>query len=130
MPFDALCWNQIWKRKKNMQRVFIAWSHALFRHSVYLLLDHPRLTVVGDSQSLEETAQAELESLHPDTIIVEVPEAESSECMAALQQLTQFCHWNPRLICVSLQDNTVWTYRRQQYMLEESQDLLHLILNE
>lgn len=111
-----------------MHRVFIAWSHALFRHSAHLLLDHPQVAIVGDSQNIN-TAQIELEALLPDTIIVEVPETETRECAGVLQ-LLQTCHWNPRLICVSLHHNTTWIYRRREAILEESQDLLHLILGD
>lgn len=111
-----------------MRRVFITWSHALFHRSVCALLDHPQLTIVGDSQGAE-AAQAALETLHPDTIIVEIVGAEATGGIDVLR-LLQTGSWNPRLICVSLQDNTVQIYRRQPYTLEESQDLLHLVLGE
>jgi DNA-binding NarL/FixJ family response regulator len=108
-----------------VRRVFIAWSHALFHHSVSLLLNNPHVQIVGASQDTKNV-QTELEALHPDTIIVELSEEQS---ISSVWRWIETSQWNPHIVCVSLHDNSVSIYHREQHVLEEAGDLLHLILN-
>jgi DNA-binding NarL/FixJ family response regulator len=108
------------------QRVFIIWSHELFYESVHILLDHPDIEEVGASAKSSST-HSEIEKLRPDIILVE--EATETSRTEVLQMLED-CVWNPRIISLSLQDNELMVYHREQRTIEQVDDLLFLIQDE
>jgi DNA-binding NarL/FixJ family response regulator len=75
------------------RRLFIVWSHPLFRETVHVLLDIPAIEVVGMASEFE-TALARLESLQPDVIIVEETDDDTVTHVEALEIL-RACSWGP-----------------------------------
>lgn len=102
-------------------RVFIVWSHELFYELVHVLLEHPGVEEVGAS-SQRATLRAEITNLRPDNIIIE------GACMKAETfRILESCPWNPRVIRLSLQDNELIVYHREQRTVEQADDLLLLL---
>ncbi len=108
-----------------VRRVFIAWSHPLFYGSVRLLLSHPDIEITGASLD-SETVWHEVGDLRPDTIIIERHGAEDDIMLGP----TACESWHPRIIRTGLHDNIAQVCRCEQHILEQAEDLLHLVLNE
>jgi hypothetical protein len=109
-----------------IRQVYVVWSNPLFRDTVQALLSHPEVTMVGSSQSCAPT-WSEIERLRPCTIIIEETQENPAVAPEALRIL-EASPWNLQVIRLSLQDNELWLYQREQQMLEQGDDLLHLIL--
>ena len=107
------------------QRLFIVWSHPLFRGLVTLLLEHPELAVVG-AASEYGAALAQLESLKPDVIVVEETQDSAVRGFEAIDIL-KACSWAPRVIRMSLQDNELRVYHQQQWIIGSREDFLHVV---
>ena len=113
-----------------IRRVFIAWSHALFYGSVRLLLSHPDVDIVGASQ-VSETAWNTVRDLHPDAIILErQDQTDESSPIIEARQIWGNDTWHSRIILTGLHDNTVQVYSCDRHILEQAEDLLHLVLDE
>jgi DNA-binding NarL/FixJ family response regulator len=108
------------------KRVFVVWKHPIFRQSVRLLLDHPDVEWVGESPDFV-AVHSILAGLQPDTILVE--ESEGKISTNALEIL-EASSWNVRVVGLSLDDNRLSVYRREQQTVGKSKDLLHLVLGE
>jgi DNA-binding NarL/FixJ family response regulator len=108
-----------------VRRVFIAWSHPLFYGSVRLLLSHPDIEIMGASLD-SESVWHEVGDLRPDTIIIE-RRGTGDEVMLGPKARDS---WHPRIIHTGLDDNVAQVCRCEQHVLEQAEDLLHLILNE
>ena len=113
-----------------VRRVFISWAHSLFYESVRLLLNHPDVEIVGSGPETE-IVWAEIADLRPDMIIIE-KDSEAPERIVCAETLQIWASdsWNSHIVHVGLQDNTVQVYRREQHTLEQSEDLLHLVLED
>ncbi len=107
------------------RRLFIVWSHPLFREIVHRLLDDPAVEVVG-AASKYETALPELERLKPDVIIVEETDDNAVTHIEALEIL-RACSWGPRVIRLSLQDNELWVYYHERRNVGSAEDFLRLV---
>lgn len=108
------------------RRIFVIWINPLFRDSVRLLLSHPNVTCVGAASDWA-TAQSEISSLQPDTILVEAGEGNTSiEAMEILEAIP----WNVRVVSMSLGNNKLSLFCREQKTVGQAQDLLRLVLGE
>ena len=106
-------------------RLFIVWSHPLFREFVNRLLGDPALSIVGMASEYE-TALTMLDSLKPDVIIVE----ETQDSMVTSIDpvgILNACSWGPRVIRLSLQDNELWVYHKEQWTIGSREDFLRLV---
>lgn len=108
-----------------VRRVYIIWSYPLFYEAVWRLLNDDEIENVGASSD-DATAHSEIEELEPDTIIVEQTEGGSATSSEALQ-LLEASAWGPRVICMSLRDNNLWVYHREERTVKRAEDLLDLI---
>ena len=108
-----------------VRRVFIAWSHPLFYGSVRLLLNHPDIEIMGASLD-SETVWREVSDLQPDAIIIERHGADD-EMMLGPKTCDS---WQPFVIRTGLHDNIAHVCRCEQHILEQAEDLLHLVLDE
>jgi chemotaxis response regulator CheB len=102
-------------------RVYILWSHQMFYEAVSALLNHPGVEIVGDAPD-SPRALAGIEALQPDTIVVEEADDNLDEEPAALRIL-EACSWNPRVVRLSLSDNELRLYQREQWTVEQARDL-------
>jgi len=108
------------------RRVYVIWKHPIFRKSVHLLLDHPEVEWVGASSDCTQ-ARTEIVGLQPDTILVEESEGKvSTDAMGILETST----WNVRVVSVSLADNRLNIFHREQKTVGQAKDLLYLVLGE
>jgi len=107
------------------RRVFVIWTHPLFYESVRLLLQHPDVEWTG-ATSDRVAAQAQIVSLRPDTILIE--EEEGSNAPAETLEILEASSADMRVIRLSLADNELRVYHREQRTVGQTEDLLHLIL--
>src|SRR5574341_2109079 len=107
------------------RRVFIVWTNLLFYEALQALLNHPDIEVVG-ACSEPAAAQAQIEGLHPDTVIVEELESTTDTNIEVLSILESSA-WDPRILRLSIHNNRLTIYQCQHRNLEQIQDLLGLI---
>jgi DNA-binding NarL/FixJ family response regulator len=111
-----------------IQRVFLVWKHPLFYEGVRLLLDnHPEIEVVGATSERAQARNA-IEELQPDIIIIESEENDDAISVDALRILEK-SSWAPHVVCMSLWNNELREYQREQHTATQAEDLLNLILN-
>lgn len=108
------------------RRLFMVWTSPIFRDSIQLLLSHPEVEWVGTASEYE-TVQEEIQQLHPDTIIVEEVEG---GLPAKMIELLETENSVPQLICVSLEDNRLRIFTRENKAVAEASDLLQLVLKQ
>jgi len=108
------------------RRVFIVWTHPLFREAVCLLLNHPKIEIVGTS-SENKTAHEQITELQPDTIIVEEG---SKDIPKDIMKYLETYPWNLRVTFLNLTDNQLNMYQHEQRTMGRAEDLLQLILSE
>ena len=106
------------------RRLFMIWTSPIFRDSVHLLLDHPEIEWIG-STSNYTFIQENIQILRPDTIVVEEVEG---ALPATLIELLESEITIVRLISVTLDDNRLKIYTRENRAVGEAGDLLRLIL--
>jgi len=107
------------------QRVYIIWKNPIFRDSVQVLLRHPGLEWVGSTPS-QQTAEEEIPILQPNTILLEQNNAIRNNEIWDLFQGRSDCI---RLVEISLEDNQVVLFCRQERDIFQENELLELILN-
>lgn len=107
------------------RRVFVVWSNPLFHESLRLLLNRPEVEWVG-ATSDHAAAHDQIVSLCPDTILIE--EEEGSNAPAAALEILEASSADMRVIRLSLADNELRIYHREQRTVGQTEDLLHLIL--
>ena len=108
-----------------VRRVIIFWVFPLFYETVYRLLEHPDIEIVG-SGSDPDTVRAHIQATRPDTVIIE--ESEDKAWLGAeIVRILDNSPWSPLVIRLSLQDNELWAYRCDRSTLANREDLLHLI---
>jgi AmiR/NasT family two-component response regulator len=107
------------------QRVFVIWSHSLFYEAVRQLLRHPQIDIVG-ATSDHSSAHAEIAKAKPDIVIIENPEHDEESSEETITILRE----GPKVIRLSLSDNELSIYHRQEQTIADAQDLLHLIIQD
>jgi DNA-binding NarL/FixJ family response regulator len=108
------------------RRVFIIWTHPLFHDTIRILLAYPGIDVVGASSGFAR-ALKEIEALQPDTVIIEETEQNKSEATAEVTHLLEASPWCHRIVRMSMQDNELWVYYRQQWTINNKEELLQII---
>jgi DNA-binding NarL/FixJ family response regulator len=107
-----------------VQRVFIMWTHPLFHESMRLILNHPHIEWVG-SNSDYAIGREQVLSLRPDIVLVEDEDEEDTPTLAL--GILETCHWDVRVIGLSLSNNKLSMYQREIRIVGQADDLLHLI---
>ena len=109
------------------RRVYIIWTHPLFHDTVSLLLNHPDVQVLGSSTVYVEALE-EIEQLKPDTIIIEDSELNGeAQQVKTIMRLLDVSPVAMRIIRISLQDNDLWVYHREQWSINDKEELLHIV---
>jgi len=106
------------------RRLYVVWTNPIFRDSVRLLLAHPKVDLAGTTSEYVAAKEAIL-NLRPDTILVEEIEG---IVPTNLMEILDTNHFDIRLISVSLDDNRLKIFHRQQWNIVQAEDLLRLIL--
>lgn len=105
-------------------RVFVIWANPLFRDSVRMLLQHPDVDYVGEAHN-DGLAPEALLALQADTILVE---DSLGRVPAKVMDLFERSRFPGRLVSVSLRNNRLRVYHREEWAAAHADDLLHLIL--
>ena len=106
------------------RRVFVLWRNPLFRDSVRLLLQHPDIELVGIAPEYA-AAVPDIVSTRPDTILAEEVEGHlPAGVLESLEDEAQAL----RVVGLSIEDNLLRIFRREQSELVNSEDLLRLVL--
>ena len=108
------------------RRVFIKWVNPLFHDTLRALLGHPEVEIVGNSADYE-AALASIEELQPDTVIVEETEDTAQNVATLILQVFESRSWCPRVMRMSLQDNDLWVYHREQWTVNDRDELIQII---
>lgn len=107
------------------RRVFVIWTHPLFHESIRLLLRRPNVELVG-ATSDGAVGERQIAMLRPDVVIIEETEEEQqadARIMSVLQRV-------PKLIRLSLEDNQLILFQRQDRTVGQVADLLRLIVED
>jgi DNA-binding NarL/FixJ family response regulator len=107
------------------QRVYVIWTHPLFHDSLRQLLDHTEIDWVGAASDFT-IAVEEISRLHPDTILIEELEGETTT--SAFMEIVEKFQWNLRVVGISLNDNQLSVYQHAQQTVGQPEDLIRLIL--
>jgi DNA-binding NarL/FixJ family response regulator len=107
------------------QRVYVIWDHPLFHDSLRQLLDHADINWVGAASDLT-VAIEEISHLHPDTILIE--ELESETTTSAFMKILDKFEWDLRVVGVSFNENQMNVYQHAQQTVGQPEDLIRLIL--
>ncbi len=107
-----------------LRRVFVIWTHPLFYESVRLLLQHPDIEWVGATAD-RAVARSQIARLCPDTILIE--EEEGGSVSAEALNVLDASSADVRVIRLSLADNELKVYHREQRTVAKAEDLLRLI---
>jgi DNA-binding NarL/FixJ family response regulator len=107
-------------------RLFLIWTNPLFRDSVRLLLSHPKVNWMGAASNWA-TAQPEILRLQPDIILVEEGE---DKVEIEVMKILEATPWNVRVVSVNLDNNKLSIFHREQKIVGQAEDLLHLVLGE
>ena len=108
-------------------RVYVIWTYPLFHESLRLLLNHPGIEWVG-ATSDHEAALSHVANLRPDIILME--EVEGSDISAETVKLLECSSMDVRIIRLSLANNELTIYHREQRNMGQAEDLLKLIQGE
>lgn len=108
------------------QQVFIVWENPLFFDSIRLLLTQMQIEIVGDN-SVYTDALSAIEKTHPEVVIVEETTHNTAERPLKIMQLLEDCSWCPYVVRMGLQNNEMWVYHRQQWTVNNKEDLLEII---
>lgn len=109
-----------------LHKVFVIWTNPLFFKSVGLLMKHPGISIVG-STTIYEKASRRIRRLQPDTILIEKTEQVNPQDVMALLDA---CFWKVRVMLLSLEDNQLKLYAREQKAVGHANDLLTYVLND
>jgi len=108
------------------KRVFIVWTHLLFRDSVRLLLNDPAIVWLGETSDYNQ-ATREVSKLCPDTIIVE----EINDMMSGrILEILKASPESGRVLGLNLNDNKLSVYAHQTETVGQANDLLNVVLRE
>jgi DNA-binding NarL/FixJ family response regulator len=106
-------------------QVYVIWTHPLFHDSLRQLLDHTEIKWVGAASDFT-VAVEEISRLHPDTILIEELEGETTT--SAFLKIVEKFQWNLRVVGVSLNDNQLSVYQHAQQTVGQPEDLIRLII--
>ncbi len=107
-----------------VRRVFVIWTYPLFHELVRLLLSHPDVEWEG-ATSDHAAVHAQIASLRPDTILIE--EEEEGGVSAEVLDILEASASDVRVMRLSLADNELSVYHREQRKLVRAEDLLSLV---
>lgn len=107
-----------------MKRVFVLWKHPLFFEAVRLLLSHPQIDLSGAAYDDADSAE-KIDDAHPELVILE---RSSSEYLGGAD-LLDYLGRNVRVVWLSLDDNMLSEFTRQNHTVVNRQDLLSLVLD-
>jgi len=110
----------------NAHRVFVIWKHPLFYEAIRLFLQHTNVECVGACQHMDE-AIPQIKTLHPDTILVE--ETEQDDTSMRVIELIETSSMNVRIFRLNMNNNELKIYHREQIMVMQAEELIHLIRN-
>lgn len=106
-------------------QVYVIWAHPLVRDSLRKLLDHTDINWVGAASDFT-IAVEEISRFHPDTILIEEVEGETTT--SAFMEIVGKFHWNLRVVGVSLDDNQLSIYQHEHQTVGQPEDLIRMIL--
>jgi hypothetical protein len=89
------------------------------------MLDHTEIDWVGAASDFT-IAVEEISRLHPDTILIEELEGETTT--SAFMEIVEKFQWNLRVVGISLNDNQLSVYQHAQQTVGQPEDLIRLIL--
>jgi hypothetical protein len=98
-------------------KIYLIWQHALLRESVEAILQQSGLALAGSGPDLP--GEAELQAQQPDVIIFEEQPGLTEQFLTRLSASP-----SPRLICISMDNNKLYIYQRQERDLHHMQDLV------
>ena len=107
------------------RKVLVLWIKPLFHETVRILLQKADVEVVGAPQGRAPWRE-QVQRHQPDTVIIESDEHEAAEDGETLSILRS----GPTVIRLSLSDNELSLYRRQQTNIADAEELIELILLE
>lgn len=105
------------------RRVYVIWAHPLFLESVRLLLKQAQVEIVG-ATSDHEDAQAQIETLTPDVVIIEQADGEMQSSLETISILRA----GARVVRLSMDDNEISLYSRERRTAMQADDLANLIV--
>jgi DNA-binding NarL/FixJ family response regulator len=108
-----------------IHQVYVIWTHPLFHDSLRQLLDHNEIKWVGAASDFTAAVE-EISRLHPDTILIEEQEGETTT--ATFMKIVEKFQWNLRVVGVSLNDNQLSVYQHAQQTVGQPEDLIRLII--
>jgi DNA-binding NarL/FixJ family response regulator len=108
------------------RRVFIVWANPLFFDTLRLLLAQSEIEVVGESSAYARVP-GEIEKLRPDVVVVEETEQNRAEGITSILHMLDTCSWCPNIVRMSLQDNEIWVYHREQWTINRKEEMLQII---
>ncbi len=108
-----------------VRRVFVLWRNPLFHTSVRLLLDQPKVEVVGATSDYS-TCRDKIAELKPDLVIIEQASTEELNSADAVWIMSEV----PRMVHLSLADNELSIFHRQHRTVAKADDLLQLVLED
>lgn len=106
------------------RRVFVVWTHPLFREALQRLLAGPQVEWLG-ATSDAQAGQRQIRELQPDTILVE--HAPGADQAFEISTLLEAAAAGVRIIHLSLSENELNVYHREQRSVDRAADLLQLI---
>lgn len=104
------------------RRVFVIWKHPLFHEMIRLLLERYQVELVG-ATSDSASAQDSIQDLAPDVVIIE--ETDNDEQVG--EQTVAILQTGPRVIRLSMTENDLHIYQREQRTVGKVEDLMNLI---
>ncbi|MCB0018685.1 MAG: hypothetical protein KDE09_12920 [Anaerolineales bacterium] len=107
-------------------RVFLIWTHPLFREVVRLSSTHPDFVWVGDTSD-QKAALSEIAATCPDTIVIEDV---GDDHLNGVMDLLRSCAPNVRVIVMNLNDNKLNLYQHREQYLTRADELISLILQD
>ena len=107
-----------------IRRVFIIWAHPLFHEAVRRILADTEIEWVGGTSD-HAAAHDQIARLQPDTILIE--EGEGGSASAEALEILEASSADVRIIRLSLADNELRVYQREQRTLGRAEELLRLI---
>ncbi len=109
------------------RRVFVIWTHALFCAALRRILADPEIEWLGGTSD-RAAAHDLIARLQPNTILIE--EVEGSGVSAEALEILEASSADMRVIRLSLADNQLRVYHREQRTLGQAEELLRLIQGE
>ncbi len=106
-------------------RVYVIWTNPLFHDSLLQLLAHTDIKWVGAASDFT-IAVEEISRLHPDTILIEEQDGETTT--TTFMEIVDKFQWNLRVVGVSLSDNQLSVYQHAQQTVGQPEDLIRLII--